>query len=71
MGERALSIKADTFAFFTRNPRGGQAKDIDANDAENLIDLMNRNDFGKVVGASVVNALSSRLDVEVDRNGTT
>lgn len=49
MGERALSIKADTFAFFTRNPRGGQAKDIDANDAENLIDLMNRNDFGKVV----------------------
>lgn len=28
MGEEALSINADTFQFFTRNPRGGNAKDI-------------------------------------------
>ena len=26
MGETALSIGANTFAFFTRNPRGGKAK---------------------------------------------
>ena len=26
MGEEALSIKADTFQFFTRNPRGSKAK---------------------------------------------
>ena len=29
MGEEALSIGANTFQFFTRNPRGGKAKDID------------------------------------------
>ena len=32
MGETALSIGADTFAFFTRNPRGGNAKDINDQD---------------------------------------
>lgn len=29
MGSEAVSVGADTFAFFTRNPRGGKAKDID------------------------------------------
>ena len=33
MGQEAASIGADTFAFFTRNPRGGKAKDIDPEDA--------------------------------------
>ena len=28
MGKEALSIGANTFQFFTRNPRGGKAKDI-------------------------------------------
>ncbi|MFR3877547.1 MAG: hypothetical protein ACLTYW_04725 [Collinsella sp.] len=31
-GETALSIGANTFAFFTRNPRGGKAKDLDMDD---------------------------------------
>ncbi|HAH62829.1 MAG TPA: endonuclease IV, partial [Treponema sp.] len=30
MGEEAVSVGADTFAFFTRNPRGGSAKSVDA-----------------------------------------
>ena len=30
MGEQALSIGADTFQFFTRNPRGSRAKALDA-----------------------------------------
>ena len=29
MGKEALKIGANTFAFFTRNPRGGKAKDLD------------------------------------------
>lgn len=29
MGKEALKIGANTFQFFTRNPRGGKAKDID------------------------------------------
>ncbi len=34
MGKTALSLKADTFAFFTRNPRGSKAKAIDPRDVE-------------------------------------
>ena len=33
MGKNALKLGADTFAFFTRNPRGGNAKTIDPDDA--------------------------------------
>ena len=29
MGKEAVSVQADTFAFFTRNPRGGAAKAIE------------------------------------------
>ena len=37
MGDTALSIGANTFQFFTRNPRGGKAKDIDKKDIEELL----------------------------------
>ena len=37
MGKEALSINANTFQFFTRNPRGGKAKDLDENDIEALL----------------------------------
>ena len=33
MGKEALKLNANTFAFFTRNPRGSKAKDIDETDA--------------------------------------
>lgn len=49
MGRTALSIGANTFAFFTRNPRGGSAKAIDPADAANLRDLMEANSFGHLV----------------------
>lgn len=34
MAKEAASIGANTFQFFTRNPRGGRAKDIDPNDID-------------------------------------
>lgn len=34
MGKEALGINADTFQFFTRNPRGGKAKEINQKDVE-------------------------------------
>lgn len=37
MGRDALSIGANTFQFFTRNPRGGQAKAIDQDDLDAFI----------------------------------
>ena len=49
MGKEALSIGANTFQFFTRNPRGGKAKDIDENDVKKLIDLMKEHNFSKIL----------------------
>ena len=49
MGETALSIGANTFAFFTRNPRGGKAKAIDPADAAALRALMAEHNFGPLV----------------------
>ena len=49
MGETALSIGANTFAFFTRNPRGGKAKELDMDDVAALRELMSQNDFEPLV----------------------
>ncbi len=49
MGKTALAIGADTFQFFTRNPRGGAAKPFDARDAAALVDLMNANSFAPIL----------------------
>lgn len=49
MGKDALSIGANTFQFFTRNPRGSKAKDIDPKDVDKLLKIMKENDFGKLV----------------------
>lgn len=39
MGKDALKIGADTFQFFTRNPRGGKAKEIDETDVAAFLQL--------------------------------
>lgn len=49
MGKEALEIGANTFQFFTRNPRGGKAKKIDENDVEALLKLMGKNNFSKIL----------------------
>lgn len=49
MGKTALSIGANTFAFFTRNPRGGAAKKADPADAAALRQLMDEHGFGPLV----------------------
>lgn len=49
MGRRAVSIGANTFAFFTRNPRGGKAKKIDNKDIDGLRKILKEHDFGKLV----------------------
>ena len=49
MGRTALSIGANTFAFFTRNPRGGNAKELDPADVAELQRIMDENAFGPLV----------------------
>ena len=49
MGRQALELGADTFQFFTRNPRGSKAKDLDPNDAAALVQLMKENNFAPIV----------------------
>lgn len=49
MGKTALELGATTFQFFTRNPRGSKAKEINPKDAEALMKLMQENGFGPIV----------------------
>ncbi|MCQ2105334.1 MAG: deoxyribonuclease IV [Fibrobacter sp.] len=49
MGRTALSIGADTFQFFTRNPRGGSAKPFDKADAAKLVTLLEENHFAPIL----------------------
>ncbi|MBP3309373.1 MAG: deoxyribonuclease IV [Ruminococcus sp.] len=49
MGNQALEINANTFAFFTRNPRGGSAKQLDVKDAAEFLEISKKHSFGKLV----------------------
>lgn len=49
LGKDAVKIGANTFAFFTRNPRGGKAKAIDPEDVKKMLAITEANNFGKLV----------------------
>ena len=49
MGKQAVKLGANTFAFFTRNPRGGKAKEIDEADVAKYLELAQEQDFAKIV----------------------
>lgn len=49
MGKHAVSLGANTFAFFTRNPRGGSAKPIKEADVSAFRELAEKEGFGKLV----------------------
>lgn len=49
MGKEAINIGANTFQFFTRNPRGGAAKKIDEEDVEKFLKLTQENRFSKIL----------------------
>ena len=50
MGKEALNINANTFQFFTRNPRGSRAKQIDEKDIEAYLMIAEENSFAKIMG---------------------
>ena len=49
MGKEALSIGANTFQFFTRNPRGGSAKALDEQDVTAYLDFAAHNGIGTIL----------------------
>ena len=49
MGKQMLANGGNTFAFFTRNPRGGKAKEINPQDVQAFLQLEQENHFGKLV----------------------
>ena len=64
MVKTALSIGANTFAFFTRNPRGSKAKPEDPADTAEAAAMLEENHFGKLVahGAYTMNLCTSDAD---------
>ena len=65
MGKAALALDANTFAFFTRNPRGGKAKEIDEKDVEKFLNFAKEHEFGKIVAQApyTMNLCAAKEDV--------
>lgn len=65
MGKAATKLGADTFAFFTRNPRGGAAKPIDPQDAEALCTYLKEHNFGSLVAHApyTMNVCAAKEDI--------
>lgn len=64
MGKDALEIGANTFQFFTRNPRGGSARELDLEDIGRLKDLVEANNFAPLLAHApyTLNLCSSNPD---------
>lgn len=65
MGKMALTLNANTFAFFTRNPRGGKAKEINPADVERYLALAKEHQFGKLVAHApyTMNLCAAKEDI--------
>lgn len=71
MGKTAVYMNANTFAFFTRNPRGGKAKELKEADVEKYKEIAKEHQFGKIVAHApyTLNACAAREDLrEFARN---
>lgn len=65
MGKDALKIDADTFQFFTRNPRGGKAKEIKEQDIAAFLQLAEEHQFTNILAHApyTMNACSADASV--------
>ena len=65
MGRQALKLGANSFAFFTRNPRGGSAKAMDPADVQAYLSIAKEHAFGTIVAHApyTLNACSSKPEV--------
>lgn len=65
MGKKTTELGGNTFAFFTRNPRGGSAKEIIPEDVEKLKKHMQEHAFGKLVAHApyTMNLCAAKEDI--------
>lgn len=65
MGRKEVELGGNTFAFFTRNPRGGKAKAIDEKDIEKFLTYAKEHNFGKLVAHApyTMNFCAAKEDV--------
>lgn len=65
MAKMAEKLGGNTFAFFTRNPRGGKAKDIDEKDIEKFLQLSEEYKLGKLVAHApyTMNLCAAKEDI--------
>ncbi len=65
MGKTATKIGANTFQFFTRNPRGGAAKPLDLDDISAYLSYANENGLGMILAHApyTLNACSDKQSV--------
>ena len=65
MGKKIRSLGGDTFAFFTRNPRGGRAKPIVREDVELFLNMAREDGLGPVVAHApyTMNVCGAREEV--------
>ncbi len=68
MGETMLAFGGNTFAFFTRNPRGGRSKELLPEDAAALMALLERERFGPLVahGSYTMNLCASKPETRAN-----
>ncbi|MCI8780779.1 MAG: deoxyribonuclease IV [Lachnospiraceae bacterium] len=65
MGKQAVKLGGNVFAFFTRNPRGGQAKEIKQEDVEKYLAYAKEHEFGKLVAHApyTMNLCAAKEDI--------
>lgn len=65
MGKMAVELGANTFAFFTRNPRGGKAKEMIPSDVDGMLDITREWQFGMLVAHApyTMNLCAAKEDI--------
>lgn len=65
MGKEAVKIGANTFQFFTRNPRGGAAKPLDEKDMEGYVEFAREHGLGTILAHApyTLNAAAAKEDL--------
>ncbi|MBO4458582.1 MAG: deoxyribonuclease IV [Butyrivibrio sp.] len=69
MGHQMMDFGGNTFAWFTRNPRGGKSKDIEPDDVKALSNILEKEHFGKLVAHASYTMNLCSVNPETRANG--